>query len=635
MVGDEGAEYEQLPLYDMNEEEGPLAKDDPLSHDSVKRPWGRTTSRFLVGLIVTLVITLLGLLIIPGPHNRSVNFGESEKEALEQVSRTVYGRELKNWQLDTSREYHLGKAWNNNAPPTVREYNFTISELLAAPNGVQKRMTVVNGQFPGPLVEANEGDRVVVHVTNEGSEPTSLHFHGMHQNGTNHMDGATAITQCPIQPGKSFTYDFTVQGQWGTYWYHSHYSTQYVEGFAGPFIIHSRDEDQLMDHYDEDVVIFLSDLYHDSSFDLLDQYIAPGVENQEPIPDSGLIQGTNYFDCNRLGDDEKYNCTQRDSERAVIHVIEDKTYRFRLISAGAFSEFDFSIDDHVLTVVEADGTNTEPLNVETVRLSNAQRYSVLVKTKSSSDSGGFWLRASMNTYCYDGDNPNLDANLKAILSYPTLTQKIIDNDGHVDEAYQPRTNKSRELDGSIRCQELDPSLLVPAVPIKVPPADEFIAIDASFQIGARAISLGYFNDSTYIPTSGIPNLQKLHDAAQTANQSVLSHETNTPAWADNQFIVTIDKPKVIDLLINNYDDGAHPFHLHGYKMWELAHGQGYFEPEMYSTINTTNPIRRDTIQMSKYTHLCYFIRTNSHASKIRLGLSSFHRRCPRNLDVSL
>lgn len=600
MRGNEGAEYEQLPLYDMNQEEAPLAKDDPLSHDQFRKPWGRETSRFLVGLIVTIVITLIGLLIIPGPHRSGrYVFGGSEKETLE-VSKTVYGRELKNWQLDTSREYHLNKEWDANAPPTVREYNFTVSEVMAAPNGVGKKMTVVNGQFPGPVVEANEGDRVVVHVFNEGSESTSLHFHGMHQNGTNHMDGATAITQCPIQPGKSFTYDFTVKGQWGTYWYHSHYSTQYVEGFAGPFIVHSKEEDELMDQYDEDVVIFLSDLYHDSSFDLLDKYIAPHVENQEPIPDTGLIQGTNYFDCNRLEDKEKYNCTQQDSERAVIPVDEDKTYRFRLISAGAFSEFDFSIDHHVLTVVEADGTNTEPLEVETVRLSNAQRYSVLVKTKKNPAQDGFWLRASMNTYCYDGDNPNLDANLKAVLSYPQLTQKIVDNNGYVDPSHQPQTNKSRELDGSIRCQELDPSLLIPAIPIEAPPADEFIAIDASFQIGARAISLGYFNDSTYFPASGVPNLQKLHEAAQTENQSTLSPESNTPAWADDQFIVTIDKPKVIDLLINNYDDGAHPFHLHGYKMWELAHGQGYYEPEMYSTINTTNPIRRDTIQMSMF-----------------------------------
>lgn len=627
--------YDPVPLYAMTEGNDNTNDDDDMAKDAavieemdVDTPFldqkGRifadrkywSSSRISGAVIAVLILILVGLLFVPASpeHGASDKAGsdphipensELSSDIGNYENTTTYGRRLQDWQLDTSRAYHLnqnGKKWDSNAPPATREHHFTITEITASPDGVAKKMTVINGQFPGPVIEANDGDRIVVHVHNRASTPTSLHFHGLHQNGTNHMDGAIGVTQCGIRPGGDFTYDFTVKDQWGTYWYHSHYSTQYVEGFAGPVVIHSPKEDGLLE-YDEDVVIFLSDLYHDSSYDLLEKYIAPNVENQEPIPDSGLVQGANYFDCGKLheGNGEiNYECSQETSQRTVIPVLHDRTYRIRLVSAGAFSEFDFSIDNHTLTVVEADGTNTEPLDVEVVRLSNAQRYSVLVSTKADDTEGGFWLRAGMNTYCYDGENPNLDPNLRAVLAYPKLTDKIIANNGVVSESMEPQTSKSRELDGTIRCRELDPRLLVPSIPISPPEPDEFIAVDASFQIGAHKIALGYFNDTTFKQSKdGIPTLEKIRNGVKEQNPDILSQESTTPDWADNQLVVSINKPKAIDLLINNYDDGAHPFHLHGYKMWELAYGQGYYEPEMYSQINTTNPIRRDTIQTRK------------------------------------
>jgi FtsP/CotA-like multicopper oxidase with cupredoxin domain len=76
----------------------------------------------------------------------------------------------------------------------TREYNWTVSELPGAPDGVQRQMLVVNGQYPGPLIEANEGDRIIVHVTNNLQNTTAIHWHGILQNGTNYMDGTTGIS---------------------------------------------------------------------------------------------------------------------------------------------------------------------------------------------------------------------------------------------------------------------------------------------------------------------------------------------------------------------------------------------------------------------------------------------------------
>lgn len=98
------------------------------------------------------------------------------------------------------------------APQTgiTRRYDFNISRGVIAPDGYEKRVLLVNDQFPGPLIEANWGDWIEVKVTNsiseEPAEGTTIHWHGFLQTGTPWMDGVPGVTQCPIPPGHSFTY---------------------------------------------------------------------------------------------------------------------------------------------------------------------------------------------------------------------------------------------------------------------------------------------------------------------------------------------------------------------------------------------------------------------------------------------
>jgi iron transport multicopper oxidase len=91
------------------------------------------------------------------------------------------------------------------------ELNWDITWVSAAPDGFTRPVIGINGQWPCPAIEANVGDRIIIHVTNKlGNESTSIHFHGLLQTGTTAMDGPSGITQCPIPPGGIFTYDFIV-----------------------------------------------------------------------------------------------------------------------------------------------------------------------------------------------------------------------------------------------------------------------------------------------------------------------------------------------------------------------------------------------------------------------------------------
>jgi iron transport multicopper oxidase len=94
-------------------------------------------------------------------------------------------------------------------------HDFDIGWTYANPDGQQTRPVIgVNGKWPPPTIVATKGDRIIVNVKNSlGNESTSLHFHGLYQNGTTHMDGPVAVSQCAILPGSEFRYNFTVSTQ--------------------------------------------------------------------------------------------------------------------------------------------------------------------------------------------------------------------------------------------------------------------------------------------------------------------------------------------------------------------------------------------------------------------------------------
>jgi FtsP/CotA-like multicopper oxidase with cupredoxin domain len=101
-------------------------------------------------------------------------------------------------------------------------------------------MILINGQFPGPTIEANWGDTIEVTVENQISNPgegTTVHWHGILHKRTQWLDGVPSVSQCPIAPNDTFTYSFKAD-QFGTSWYHAHYSAQYLAGVFGPMIIH-------------------------------------------------------------------------------------------------------------------------------------------------------------------------------------------------------------------------------------------------------------------------------------------------------------------------------------------------------------------------------------------------------------
>ncbi|KAL6716768.1 hypothetical protein ACLMJK_006336 [Lecanora helva] len=209
---------------------------------------------------------------------------------------------------------------------TDRPYYLTLSRKSIAPDGQEKPCILINGTFPGPTLEANYGDTFIITVKNliEGPEEgTSLHWHGLLQNGTQMYDGVPAADQCPIAPGEEFTYIFRAS-LYGTSWYHSHYSAQYADGALGAMIIYgffdpSRNVTTLANDsrpnftseatYDIDTgPVILSDWYHvNSYFDIVTQQETNNpVPTGIPVPDNNLINGRMFFDCPAKPEQREY-----------------------------------------------------------------------------------------------------------------------------------------------------------------------------------------------------------------------------------------------------------------------------------------------------------------------------------------
>ncbi len=128
-----------------------------------------------------------------------------------------------------------------NPDPKIVEVNITAKKAkIAISPGHELDMLTYNGLFPGPLLEANAGDRVIVHFKNELDEETTIHWHGLRI--SDQMDGNPRI-QNPVMPGGTFDYDFVVP-EAGSFWYHPHMNThqQIERGLYAPLIVRSPNE---------------------------------------------------------------------------------------------------------------------------------------------------------------------------------------------------------------------------------------------------------------------------------------------------------------------------------------------------------------------------------------------------------
>jgi CopA family copper-resistance protein len=254
----------------------------------------------------------------------------------------------------------------------------------------------VNGTVPAPLIRIKQGQDVRIAVTNTLDDDTSIHWHGVLL--PFQMDGVPGVSFPGIRPGETFVYRFPIRHA-GTFWYHSHSGLQEQLGHYGPLIFDPAGPDPV--EYDREHVVVLSDwtfmdphrmmhklkkelgYFNHQRHTLAGLIGETGPEEEMPLADRLMwkrmrmdptdiadITGSTYtYLINGHGPQENWTGLFRPHERV----------RLRVINASAMTVFNVRIPDLPMTVVQADGNDVRPVEVDEFQVSVAETYDVVVQ----------------------------------------------------------------------------------------------------------------------------------------------------------------------------------------------------------------------------------------------------------------
>jgi L-ascorbate oxidase len=275
------------------------------------------------------------------------------------------------------------------------EYDITVDKVTIDTGDFTKTGIGYNGSSTPTVLRFTEGEDVTINVTNNLSQDTSIHWHGLilpYQ-----QDGVPGISYDGIKAGETFTYRFPIV-QSGTYWFHSHTGFQEPDGAYGAIVIEPKGRDPF--RFDREYVVQLTDA-HQHSGDRI-------MRNLKLMPDYYNRQQRTFLDF--LSDSREKGLVAALSDRSdwgemrmMPTDIEDlqgftplingmgpeqnwtglfepgERVRLRFINSSAMTYFDIRIPGLEMTVVQADGNNVQPVTVDEFRIAVAETYDVIVR----------------------------------------------------------------------------------------------------------------------------------------------------------------------------------------------------------------------------------------------------------------
>ncbi|KZT36926.1 Cupredoxin [Sistotremastrum suecicum HHB10207 ss-3] len=445
---------------------------------------------------------------------------------------------------------------------------------------------LTNGLFPGPLISAQKGDRLLINVANQITSPrirrsatiaihSTQHWHGIFQQRTSASDGTAEVTQCPISPFQSFEYQFETGQQSG---YAYNFPTPLFERCSTSTSIEPIGTTVILAHN------IVTDLYpkdpHASLYDVDDASTIITVGDWthlpaneafanksilQPSPDSTLINGQGLY----MGGPTKTSMIP------VIGPVQyGKRYRFRIINVSCNSFFNISFDRHPMNVIEADGTEIVPRSVDALTIFPGQRYSVVIEANLNpvdpKNPGSYWFRTR--------PTPDI-VNWNPSTADPAVNNAIFRYEGARNAV--PLTTIAPTPTTVLREFDMVP-LSNPAPPGGTGLPTKKITVPLRLNGTVWTVGNGSFFGTP------VPVLMQILTGMIPAQQ-VLGDDN----------VVTIDYNQTIDLTLTNDCDtnqnttpcdiaDNHPIHLHGHE-FAVIQAAGQSKP------NYINPPRRDTV----------------------------------------
>ncbi|XP_009388612.2 laccase-4-like [Musa acuminata AAA Group] len=488
----------------------------------------------------------------------------------------------------------------------VRHYKFDIQMADVTRLCYTKSIITVNGQYPGPTIFARDGDRVIVNVVNHVRDNVTIHWHGVRQLLSGWADGPAYVTQCPIQSGQSYVYNFTIVGQRGTLFWHAHISWLRTTlhgaiiilpelGVPYPFI----------EPYKEVPVIF-GEWWKADTEVVISQALENGGEPN--ISDAFTINGL---------PGPLYNCSVKDTFKLMVS--PGKSYLLRLINAALNDELFFSIANHTVTVVEVDAGYVKPFEADTILISPGQTMNVLLDAKPNYPNAIF----SMSARPYSTGSGAFDnTTVAAILKYRNPSNSSSAGFSKELALYIPvlpafnDTSFAANFTGKLR------SLATAQYPANVPQTVDrrfFFTVglgtdpcptnqtcqgpngtkfsstvnNISFTEPTTALLQAHFfgqSEGVYTPDFPAFPLMPFDYTGTPPNNTNVSHGTKLLVLPFNTSVELVMQDTSI------LGTESHPLHLHGYNFFVVGEGFGNFDPASDpAEFNLVDPVERNTV----------------------------------------
>ncbi|KAL0401613.1 UNVERIFIED_CONTAM: Monocopper oxidase-like protein SKU5 [Sesamum latifolium] len=460
------------------------------------------------------------------------------------------------------------------------EWIVTAETSTIYPNTLNQPVISINGMFPGPLINTTTNDVVHVNVFNNMDEPLLFTWNGIQQRLNSWQDGVSG-TNCPIEPGKNWTYVFQTKDQIGSFTYFPSLNFHKAAGGFGPIRINNRN------------VILVPFPKPEAEFDLLigdwisDDYMHIRQVLQEEWV-SHVYPGVILM--NGKGPYGSQNSTSYES----FTVAKGKTYRFRISNVGTVFSFNFRIQKHQMVIVETEGSYTNQIVLDSLDVHVGQSYSVLVT--ANQDDADYYMVATPKLFNID-NHDSLVA--KGILRYENSVLPVqgpvpdgpdpFDVDFSINQAKSIRWNMSTGaarpnpqgtfnvtnvtlsqtfiLQGSREVINGVPSYVVnnvsyltPSTPLKL--ADHFINGSGAYQLDAFPVQ-----SPNEIASYGVSVVTGVHKG-----------------WLEIVFK-------------NDLSDEMDSWHLDGFGFYIVGFGEGEWTPESRNTYNLYDPVVRSTVQV--------------------------------------
>ncbi|CAG9772968.1 unnamed protein product [Ceutorhynchus assimilis] len=287
-----------------------------------------------------------------------------------------------------------------------------------AADGHDRALVSVNRQIPGPSIEVCLGDQIIVKVENHlMTESTTIHWHGQHQEATPYMDGVPYVTQCPIPPKTSFTYNFNATYA-GTHFWHSHIGMQRVDGCYGPLVVRVPEESNaLAPVYDYDLPIHTMMLIDWEGISAVEKFLyhSHSIGNNKPA--TLLING--------MGSQKEFVHENKTiyTPLARFPVDQGYRYRFRVINAGYLNcPIEMSVDNHTMEVISSDGADVKPVKADSLVTYAGERFDFVLTADQPKSL--YWIRFRGLMDCDERYNMAHEA---AVLEYYTGSAKREDD----------------------------------------------------------------------------------------------------------------------------------------------------------------------------------------------------------------